>query len=135
MINFNEMEGIAKRYAELKQHKEPVSKLSTIALSIIDYISSQNFSFPLQNDGAISGETTTYLYINNLTYPNLFEFIAEMLHMKIPITINNTKFGPGEIIVNKGNKNDARQELELCVKELQKLIYAKKHNLYKVDQK
>ena len=53
--------------------------------------------------------------------------------MKIPIIINDTKFGPGEIIVNRGNEQDAQYELGLCIRELQKLIYAKKHNLYEAE--
>ena len=85
--------------------------------------------FPLKKEGVVSNETTTYIYINNLTYPNLFEFIAEMLHLEIPITINGSKFGPGEIIVNKGNEQEAKQELGASVKELQKLIHAKKGRL------
>lgn len=133
MNNFDQLEEASKKYAELKQHTELISKSITIAVSIIDYVSSQNFSFPLQSKGVVSGGTTTYLYINNSTYPNFFEFIAEILHMKIPIIINDTKFGPGEIIVNRGNEQDAQYELGLCIRELQKLIYAKKHNLYKAE--
>jgi hypothetical protein len=133
MNNFDQLEEDSKKYAELKQHIELISKSITIAVSIIDYVSSQNFSFPLQSKGVVSGGTTTYLYINNSTYPNFFEFIAEILHMKIPIIINGTKFGPGEIIVNRGNEQDALYELGLCIRELQKLIYAKKHNLYKAE--
>jgi len=133
MNNFDQLEDASKKYAELKQHTELISKSITIAVSIIDYVSSQNFSIPLQSKGVVSGGTTTYLYINNSTYPNFFEFIAEILHMKIPIIINGTKFGPGEIIVNRGNEQDALYELGLCIRELQKLIYAKKHNLYKAE--
>jgi len=133
MNNFDQLEDASKKYAELKQHTELISKSITIAVSIIDYVSSQNFSIPLQSKGVVSGGTTTYLYINNSTYPNFFEFIAEILHMNIPIIINGTKFGPGEIIVNRGNEQDALYELGLCIRELQKLIYAKKHNLYKAE--
>ena len=133
MNNFDQLEDASKKYAESKQHTELISKSISIAVSIIDYVSSQNFSIPLQSKGVVSGGTTTYLYINNLTYPNFFEFIAEILHMKIPIIINGTKFGPGEIIVNRDNEQDARYELGLCIRELQKLIFAKKHNLYKAE--
>lgn len=133
MNNFDQLEDASKKYSELKQHTELISESITIAVSIIDYVSSQNFSIPLQSKGVVSGGTTTYLYVNNSTYPNFFEFIAEILHMKIPIVINGTKFGPGEIIVNKGNEQDARYELGHCIRELQQLIYAKKHNLYKAE--
>jgi hypothetical protein len=130
MINLDKVEYAAKKYLELKkQHKKLEYDAKNAAISIIDSISSPNFVFPLKKEGVVSNETTTYVYINNLTYPNLFEFIAEMLHLEIPITIHDSKFGPGEIIVNKGNEQEAKQELGSSVKELQKLIHAKKSSV------
>ena len=130
MINLDELEYTAKKYVELKkQHKKLWYESKNAAISIIDSMSSPDFMFPLKKEGVVSNETTTYIYINNLTYPNLFEFIAEMLHLEIPITINDSKFGPGEIIVNKGNEQEAKQELGSSVKELQKLIHAKKSSV------
>ena len=130
MINLDEVEYAAKKYIELKkQHKKLEYDAKNAAISIINSISSPDFVFPLKKEGVVSNETTTYVYINNLTYPNLFEFIAEMLHLEIPITINDSKFGPGEIIVNKGNEQEAKQELGSSVKELQKLIHAKKSSV------
>jgi hypothetical protein len=129
MTNFDELEHIAKTYVELKRDKRLRSESKNAAISVIDSISSPDFAFPLKKKGVVSNATTTYVYINNSTYPNLFEFIAEMLYVKIPIIINDTKFGPGEIIVNKGNEKEAQKALSSCVKELQKLIQAKKHQL------
>jgi hypothetical protein len=130
MINLDKVEYAAKKYLELKkQHKKLEYDAKNAAISIIDSISSPDFVFPLKKEGVVSNETTTYVYINNLTYPNLFEFIAEMLHLEIPITIHDSKFGPGEIIVNKGNEQEAKQELGSSVKELQKLIHAKKSSV------
>jgi hypothetical protein len=130
MVNFGELEHIAQKYLELKQHKKLEYELRNIAVRIIDSISSSDFVFPIKKESVVSNGTTTYVYINNLTYPYIFEFIAEILHVKIPITINDAKFGPGEIIVNKGNKKEAQQELDFCTKELQKLIHAKKAKMF-----
>jgi hypothetical protein len=124
MTSFEELEYNAKRYLDSKQNKGLESKEP--ALKIIDFISSQDFKFPIQKEGVFSNGTTSYVYTKDMTYPNLFEFIAEILHTKIPITINDTRFGPGEIIVNKGLE-EAEEELDSCLKELQKLIHAKKH--------
>lgn len=124
MTSFDELEYNAKIYLESKQNKGLDSK--DAALKIIDFISSQDFKFPIQKEGVFSNGTTSYVYTKDMTYPNLFEFIAEILHTKIPITINDTRFGPGEIIVNKGLE-EAEEELDSCLKELQKLIHAKKH--------
>lgn len=124
MTSFEELEYNAKRYLDSKQNKGLESK--DAALKIIDFISSQDFKFPIQKEGVYSNGTTSYVYTKDMTYPNLFEFIAEILHTKIPITINDTRFGPGEIIVNKALE-EAEEELDSCLKELQKLIHAKKH--------
>jgi hypothetical protein len=126
MTNFDELEYDARKYSESKQHKELEYESKKIAIRLIDSISSVDFVFPLQKQGVVSNGTTSYVYMNNLTYPNLFEFIAEILHVEIPITINNARFGPGEIVVYRENEEEAKQDLSLCVKELQKLIHARK---------
>jgi hypothetical protein len=125
-IDFSELERDATRFFELKKYKELESELRNVAVRIIDQISLPEFTFPIKKEAVISSGITTYVYIDNLTYPNLLEFIAEILHTKIPVMINSAKFGPGEIIVNIGNDQEAQQELTSCIKELQKLIYAKK---------
>jgi hypothetical protein len=58
MNNFDQLEDASKKYSELKQHTELISESITIAVSIIDYVSSQNFSIPLQSKGVVSGGTT-----------------------------------------------------------------------------
>jgi len=126
-LNIDEAEFAAKKYTEQKQQKELKSELKNTVSNIIDLISADNFVFPLKQEGVISNGTTTYIYSNNMTYPYLFEFIAEILHMRIPITINDTKFGPGEVIVNKENEKEVQEVFTLCVKELQKLLKPKSH--------
>ena len=124
-INFVELENDAKRFSELKQNEKSRSELKKIAMRIIDQISSPEFSFPIHHQSVVSSGVTTYIYKDNITYPNLLEFIAEVLHTKIPVIINTATFGPGEIMVNKEGKNEALQELNSCVKELQMLIHGK----------
>jgi hypothetical protein len=124
MTSFDEIENIAKRYLQSKQDKQSESK--TFAREIIDYISSPNLKLPLQKGGLISNGTTSYLYRNGTAYPNLFEFISEVLHSKIPITVNKVKFGPGEIIVSTENQQETEKQLDLSIKELQKLVHAKR---------
>ena len=126
MVDFDKLEELAKEYVELKKGEQE-SKSKNAAINLMEFLSSPDFAFPLKKEVVESNGTTTYLYINNSTYPHLFEFIAEILHVKIPIIINNAKFGPGEIIVNKDNEKEAKQELVSSVKELQKLINGKKN--------
>jgi hypothetical protein len=129
MSGFDEVEHIAKRYLESRQNKESDSK--NFAIKIIDYISSPDLKFPLRKGGLISNGMTSYVYTNSIAYPNLFEFISEILHSKIPITINDVRFGPGEIIVNRGTEHEAEQELALAIRELQKLIHAKRAEMFR----
>jgi hypothetical protein len=131
MVDFDKLEELAKEYVELKKGEQE-SKSKNAAINLIDFLSSTDFAFPLKKEVVASNGTTTYLYINNSTYPHLFEFIAEILHVKIPIIINDAKFGPGEIIVNNDNEKDAKQELDSCVKELQKLINGKKNKVFAI---
>jgi len=133
MDNFAELERIAKKYTKLKKQKSTNSKnasleleLNKTVIGIIDRLSSRDFMFPIQCNAVVSGETTTYIYRKNSTYPNLFEFISDILHTRIPIILSGAKFGPGEIIVNSGNEKSSRRELELCTKELQRLLSSKK---------
>jgi hypothetical protein len=133
MANFAELEMTAKKYVNLKRQKkmdqertELEEELNNISISIIGYFSSPEFAFPLVRQEVVSNGTTTYVYKNNSTYPNLFEFISELLHTPIPIAVESAKFGPGEIIVNGDNIKAARRELGHCIIELQKLIIGKK---------
>lgn len=125
-IDFAELENDAKRFFELKHSEKTASESNNIAVKIIDKISLPEFNFPIHNQSVVSNRVTTFVYKDNLTYPNLLEFIAEVIHTKIPVIINAARFGPGEIIVNKENEQEALVELNSCVKELQVLIHAKK---------
>ena len=129
MNNFDELEKIAEKYVKLKKQKkmdqeriELEERLNKIKASIIGYLSSPEFAFPLERQGLVSNGTTTYVYKNNSTYPNLFEFISGLLHKPIPIVLEGAKFGPGEIIVNGDSIKAVRGELSHCVIALQKLI-------------
>ncbi|MDQ3975118.1 MAG: hypothetical protein M3264_01200 [Thermoproteota archaeon] len=126
MTDFVELENNAKRFFELKHSEKTKSELNDIAVKIIDQISLPEFDFPIHDQSVASNKVTTFVYTDNLTYPNLLEFIAEVLHTKIPVIINTAIFGPGEIIVNKENEQEALEELNSCIKELQVLIHAKK---------
>jgi hypothetical protein len=129
MVSFRDLEDCAKRYSDTRKRKELEVEAKHTATKIIDSITSPDFSLPLKRQGLVSNGTMTYIYLNNLTYPYLFEFLAEILHTKIPIIVNDTSFGPGEIIVNKVDEKEAKDDLNSSIEELQKLLYAKKNKL------
>ena len=77
-INFVELENEATRFFEMKKYEERKSELKDIAIRIIDQITSPGFAFPIQDQSVVSNGVTTYVYTDNMTYPNLLEFIAEV---------------------------------------------------------
>jgi len=133
MNNFDELEKIAEKYVKLKEQKKMDEErikidveLNNIEDTIIGYLSSPEFVFPLEKQAVVSNGTTTYVYKNHSTFPNLFEFISQLLHKPIPIVLEGAKFGPGEIIVSGDNEKAARSELSHCIIVLQKLFFSKK---------
>jgi len=125
VASLNDLEKTSKKYAENKQAGKNAES-ADLAAKIIDSISSPNFSFKVRDDALVSDDTTSYVYENSATYPFLFDFLAEILHAKIPIAVEDAKFGSGEILVTHGLKETADARLNSAVKELQKLVRGKR---------
>jgi len=121
----SELEKIAIAYTKLKEIDRNAD-LTELAIKIIDPLSLPDFNFNLRKEALVAEGTTTYIYENNATYPSLFNFLAEILHSKVPIAVNDAKFGPGEIIVADGNKEVADIKLISACRELRNLIHAKR---------
>ena len=137
MAKLDELEELAKKYAQLKQQQQQGNanesdrvEHARLAIRIIDSISSASFFLPLEKDTLSSDGTTTYIYQNNATYPAIFDLLAEILHITVPIEIGRVKFGPGEILVAAQDKSEADIELELSIKEVQKLVHARKAEIF-----
>jgi hypothetical protein len=134
LATLDELEELAKKYAMLKQQENASEsdnvELARLAIKIIDSISSVSFTLPLEKDALSSEGATTYIYQKNATYPAIFDLIAEVLHITVPIEIDRVKFGPGEILVAAQDKREADIELELSTKELKKLVYARRAEIF-----
>jgi hypothetical protein len=134
MEKLDELEELAKKFAQLKQqdnaNESERVELARLAVRIIDSISSPSFFLPLEKDTQSSDRTTTYVYQNNATYPAVFDLIAELLHVTVPLEIGRVKVGPGEILVSTNDRNEADIEVELTTKELQKLVHARRAEIF-----
>ena len=134
MAILDELEELAKKYEILKQQENANEsdrvELARLAIMIIDSISSASFSLPLEKDALSSDGATTYIYQNNATYPAIFDLLAEVLHITVPIEIGRVKFGPGEILVAAQDKREADIELDLSIKEMQKLVHARRTEIF-----
>ena len=125
------IERLAESYSKLKDAGASSRiELARLAVSIVDSISSPSFSFPVTSESLSSSGTTSYAYKDSATYPALFDFLGELLHTSVPIEVEAAKFGPGEILVSKADKGEAEIELALCTKELQKLVHARRAEIF-----
>ena len=129
MTNLDELERIARRYSQLKKGQNQ-TEVAQLASSIVDSISLPSFSLPLKEETFSSNGSTTYVYENNGTFPALYDFLAELFHSKLPLEIKDTKFGPGEIIVAKQEKQQADSALSISVRELQELVHGKESAIF-----
>jgi len=98
---------------EKYSHEWKRSRDSQLEKKIIDIICSpnNNFNFPITEDCTISNGKVGFTYKYNKTFPNFFEFLSYITKHPIPIEIKNCRFGPGEIVVIKDNKEDALGDL------------------------
>jgi hypothetical protein len=124
------LEQLAESYAKLKDAGEPShEEMAKLAVAIVDSMSSPSFTFPVANEALSNAGKTSYTYQQNATYPALFDFLGELLHTTVPLEVKGAKFGPGEVLVSKGNKPDADVELALSTKELQNLVHARRSEI------
>jgi hypothetical protein len=124
-MNFDRLETYAEE-ANQARNSDQIQVAEKLEEEIMKWIAEEELVFPVEKDVLINGDSASFLYKNNRTYPKLFEFIARTLHLEIPIEINSCKFGPGEIIVVARNTDQARHKLLECSHELQNLLKAKK---------
>jgi hypothetical protein len=124
-MNFDRLETYAEE-ANQARNSDQIQVAEKLEEEIMKWIAEEELVFPVEKDVLINGDSASFLYKNNRTYPKLFELIARTLHLEIPIEIYSCKFGPGEIIVVASNTDQARQTLLECSHELQNLLKAKK---------
>lgn len=129
MTNVDEIERMAKKYSQLKKSRNDAER-GRLAVEIVDSISLPKFSFPLKEETLSSDGTTTYVYEENATFPEIYDFLGELLHSPVPLEVGSAKFGPGEIIVSKENKQEADAELGQSVNELKELVHARKSEIF-----
>lgn len=96
---------------------------------ILKSMTENQFLFPVEEEVLMTKNSASFVYKNSKTYPSLLEFIGRILHVDIPIKLNECKIGPGGIIISAENKQQAQKILHDCCHELQILIKAKKGHI------
>ena len=127
-MDFEKLEDRAYE-ANLARNQNMKLEATKIEEEILKNMTENQFLFPVEEEVLITKNSASFVYNNNKTYPSLLEFIGRILHVDIPIKINECKFGPGGIIISAENKEQAQKILHDCCHELQTLIKAKKGHI------
>jgi hypothetical protein len=127
-MDFEKLEKLANE-ANVARNQNMKQKAKETEEDIMKNITEEDLVFPVEQEVLITKNSASFIYKNNKTYPSLLEFIGRILHVDIPIKLNECKFGPGGIIVSANNKEQANKILLDCCHELQILIRAKKGHI------
>jgi hypothetical protein len=115
--------------ANVARNQKLKLEATKIEEEILKNMTENQFLFPVEEEVLMTKNSASFVYNNSKTYPSLLEFIGRILHLDIPIKINECKFGPGGIIISAENKQQAQKILHDCCHELQILIKAKKGHI------
>jgi len=123
-MDFKKLEELSYE-ASIARNQNLRSNSTKIEAEILKNMTEGQLMFPVVDEILITKNTASFVYKNGETYAALFEFIGRILHVDIPIKINQCKFGPGGVIVSANSKEEAQKILKDCTNELQALIKAK----------
>ncbi len=115
--------------ANVARNQNMKLEATKIEEEILNNMTENQFLFPVEEEVLMTKNSASFVYKNSKTYPSLLEFIGRILHLDIPIILNECKIGPGGIIISAENKEQAQKILHDCCHELQILIKAKKGHI------
>ncbi len=127
-MDFKKSEELAYE-ASVSRNQNLRSKATKIEEQIFKNMMEDPLLFPVEDEILMTKDTASFVYKKGETYPSLMEFVGRLLHVDIPIKINQCKFGPGGVIVTANSKEDAQKVLQACTKELHALIKAKEGHI------
>jgi len=123
-MDFKRLEELAYEVS-VARNQNLRSKATKIEEEIFKNMMEGSLLFPVEDEILMTKNTASFVYKKGETYPSLLEFVGRLLHVDIPIKINQCKFGPGGVIVTANNKEEAQKILQVCTNELHALIKAK----------
>jgi len=123
-MDFKKSEELAYE-ASVSRNQNLRSKATKIEEQILKTMMEGPLLFPVEDEILMTKDTASFVYKKGETYPSLMEFVGRLLHVDIPIKINQCKFGPGGVIVTANSKEEAQKILQVCTNELHALIKAK----------
>ena len=127
-MDFKKLEELAYEVS-VARNQNLRSKVTKIEEEILKNMMEGSLLFPVEDEILMTKNTASFVYKKGETYPSLLEFVGRLLHVDIPIKINQCKFGPGGVIVTANSKEEAQKILQVCTNELHALIKAKVGNI------
>ena len=127
-MDFKKLEELAYEVS-VARNQNLRSKVTKIEEEIFKNMMEGSLLFPVEDEILMTKNTASFVYKKGETYPSLLEFVGRLLHVDIPIKINQCKFGPGGVIVTANSKEEAQKILQVCTNELHALIKAKVGNI------
>jgi len=123
-MDFKKLEELAYEVS-VARNQNLRSKVTKIEEEILKNMMEGSLLLPVEDEILMTKNTASFVYKKGETYPSLLEFVGRLLHVDIPIKINQCKFGPGGVIVTANSKEEAQKILQVCTNELHALIKAK----------
>lgn len=123
-MDFKKLEELAYEVS-VARNQNLRSKATKIEEEIFKNMMEGSLLFPVEDEILMTKNTASFVYKKGETYPSLLEFVGRLLHVDIPIKLNQCKFGPGGVIVTANSKEEAQKILQVCTNELHALIKAK----------
>lgn len=120
-MDFKKLEELAYEVS-VARNQNLRSKARKIEEEILKNMMEGSLLFPVEDEILMTKNTASFVYKKGETYPSLLEFVGRLLHVDIPIKINQCKFGPGGVIVTANSKEEAQKILQVCTNELHALI-------------
>lgn len=128
IMDFEKLEKWADE-ANISRNQNLKLKAKKIEEELMKNLTQGDLLFPVEDEVLITKNSASFLYKNGKTYPCLLEFIGRVLHVDIPVKLNECKLGPGGIIVSANDKEQAHKILHDCCHELQILLKGKEGHI------
>jgi hypothetical protein len=121
-LNYEEP-GHSNREADLKVEREGVLKSIREAETVIlKGLASQGLVIPLDPTPAIAGDTFTFRYRSQATFPKTMEELTELLGLSTPIRIGPVSIYPDRIVVVEADQYFAKEKIVEAFENIRKAV-------------
>jgi len=115
--------GHTNRDAELKKERDVVSKsIREGEAVIVKGLSSQGLVIPLDPTPIVMGNTYTFRFRSQATFPKTMEELNELLGLSVPIQIGPVMIYPDKIVVVEADQYFAKEKIVEAFENIRKAV-------------